>query len=187
MGVWCLCLHRPPRGYFFSCKKNGRSHDACLLGLIAVSHLQSEKCLTISHLEYLRDDVLSWRVQLCVLPWIFSSLCCRVVFGTGRWRRAVLASERERERMASFFLFFCLFTAPVCGVICSLVELTVSENSSVDSLWLCYGRHIPRARRRGRKDHTPDSRPHHQCVVSKVVTPRGSLRMRCAVLVKRWW
>lgn len=48
----------------------------------------------------------------------------------------------------------------------------MSEKSSVP-LWLCYGRHIPRARRRGRNDHTPDSRPHQQCVVSKVVAPRG--------------
>lgn len=47
------------------------------------------------------------------------------------------------------------------------------------SLWLCYGRHIPRARRHGHNDHTPDSRPHHQCVVSKVVTPQGSADEMC--------
>lgn len=75
--------------------------------------------------------------------------------------------------MASF-----LFTAPVCGIICSLVGMSVWKLLCC-SLWLCYGRHIPRARRRGHNDHTPDSRPHHQCVVSKVVTPQGSADDMC--------
>lgn len=67
------------------------------------------------------------------------------------------------------------------------------------SLWLCCGRHIPRARRRGHNDHTPDSRPHHQCVVSKVVTPQGSADEMCctgkevvvdayqSINVSLWW
>lgn len=134
-------------------------------------------------------------VQLCVLPWIFSSLCCHVVFGTGRWRRAVLASERERERMASFFVYcpsmWCHLFPGRADCVWKLLCC---------SLWLCYGRHIPRARRRGRKDHTPDSRPHHQCVVSKVVTPQGSADEMCctgkevvvvdayqSIKISLWW
>lgn len=129
--------------------------------------------MTISHLEYLHDDVLSWQFS-CVLPWIFSSLCCHVVFGTGRWRRAVLASERERERVASF-----LFTAPVCGVICSLVGLSVSENSS-DAPCGCVMAGTSQGLG-GVATTTTHSTPapHHQCVVSKVVTPQGSADEMC--------
>lgn len=99
IGVWCLCLHGPPRGLFFSCK-NGRSHDACIIGIKADGRLESESRLV---LEYLRDDVLSWWFS-CVLPWMFRSLC---------------------------FHGLAFVYAPVCGVVCSLVRLSVSENSSV--------------------------------------------------------
>lgn len=107
-------------------------------------------CLTISHLEYLRDDVLSWQFS-CVLPWIFSSLCCHVVFGTGRYRRVVLASEKENVLIFVYCpsMWYHLFPGQaecVWKLLCC-------------SLWLCYGRRIPRARRHSRNDHMPDSRP----------------------------
>lgn len=193
IGVDTCVFIGPPHGYFFSCK-NGRPHDGCLFGLIAVGHLQSEKaCLTISHLEYLRDDVLSWQFS-CVLPWIFSSLCCHVLFSTGRYSWAVFASIC-RNRMASFFFLNCpsvlyhLFSGRadyVWKLFCC-------------SLWLYYCRHIPRARRRGHNDLTLDYHPHHQCVVSKMGIPRGSADDMCCtgkevvvdayqcIKISLWW
>lgn len=67
--------------------------------------------------------------------------------------------KRLRERMASY-----LFTAPVCGVICSLVGLSVSENSSVAPCG-CVMAGTSRELGGGTYDHTPDSQPHHQCDV----------------------
>lgn len=52
------------------------------------------------------------------------------------------------------------FRGLVCGVVCSLVRLSVGPCGCV------MAGHVPRARRRGRNDHTSDSRPRHQCVVS---------------------
>lgn len=67
IGVWCLCLHRPPRGLLFSCK-NGRSHDARLIGLKADGRLESKKA---SSARQWSSGIPAWRcavmaVQLCV-------------------------------------------------------------------------------------------------------------------------
>lgn len=134
-----MCLHWPPRGYFFSCK-NGHSRGACVFGLMAAGgRLQSEK-------EYLRDDVLSWRG---------SAVCCH---GYSARCVVVLCSAQEgRGERCLFFLFVLFFTAPVCGVVCSLVGLSVSENSSpVVVLWAGTSRGLGGV---ATNDHTPDSRP----------------------------
>ena len=68
-----------------------------------------------------------------------------------------------------------LFTAPVCGVICSLVGLSVSENSSVAPCGCVMAGTSQGLGGMATNDHTPDSRPHHQCVV----TPQGSADEMC--------
>ncbi len=146
IGVWCLCLRRPPRGFFFSCE-NGCSHDACLLALIAAGHLQSEKAST--------SGISAWwcavmAVQLCVavdIQLVVLSWCVR-------HRKVETSGVSIWERVASFFVYcpsmwyhlFPGWAECVWKLLCC-------------SLWLCYGRLIPRARRRGRNNHTPDSRP----------------------------
>lgn len=138
----------------------------------------SATCTVTRHLvlDNKSSGISAWRcavmaVQLCVAVDIqLVVLSCFV--GP---RKVETSSISICEREWPLFLL----TAPVCGIICSLVGLSVSENSSVAPCGLCYGRHIPRARRRGHNDHTPDSRPHHQCVVSKVVAPQGSADDMC--------
>lgn len=152
IGVWCLCLRRPPRGYLFSCK-NGRPHDACLFGW--------NICVTMC----------SWRYS-CVLPWIFSSLCCHVLFGTGRYRRAVLASEKEN----GLFFVYCpsvwyhLF--PVC------------ENSSVAPCGC-----VMAGTSQGLGGVATMTTHLTPALIINVLCQKGwllrALQMTCAV--KRWW
>lgn len=80
--------------------------------------------------------------------------------------------------MASF-----LFTAPVCCIICSLVGLIVSENSSVAPCGC--------GTSQGLGDMaTMTSHPIPAHIISVLCQKWGlleALQMTCAVLVKRWW
>lgn len=123
-------------------------------------------------------------VQLCVAVDIqLVVLSCFV-----RHRKVQTSSISIWERE---WPLFCLLPQCVVSSVPSVWKLLCC------SLWLCYGRHIPRARRLGHNDHTPDSRPHHQCVVSKGVTPQGSADDMCCkevvvdayqcINISLWW
>lgn len=89
-----------------------------------------------------------------------------------------------------------LFTAPVCGIICSLVRLSVSENSSAAP---CGCVMADESQGLGGIAATTTCLTPAQCVVSKVVTPQGSGDEMCftgkevvvdayqSINISLWW
>lgn len=112
IGVWCLCLHGPPHGYFFLCKN----------GTHLMSFIWFNSCQPLAKLDNKSLEI--WCAVIAVQLYVALDIRIAVLSCGVRHRKV----EMRSISMASF-----LYTAPICGVICSLVRLSVSENSFVDS------------------------------------------------------
>lgn len=89
-----------------------------------------------------------------------------------------------------------LFTAPVCGIVCSLVRLSMSENSSAAP---CGCVMAGASQGLAGVAATTTCLTPAQCVVSKVVTPQGSADEMCctgkevvvdayqSINISLWW
>lgn len=116
-------------------------------------------------------------VQLCVAVDIRLVLSCCV-----RHRKVEKSCISTWEREWPL----CLFTAPVYGVVCSLVEMSVSENSAVASCGCVKAGTSQELG--GVATTTTHLTP---ALIINVLCQKWwllrALQMRCAELVKRWW
>lgn len=101
-----------PHGYFFLCKN----------GTHLMSFIWFNSCQPLAKLDNKSLEI--WCAVIAVQLYVALDIRIAVLSCGVRHRKV----EMRSISMASF-----LYTAPICGVICSLVRLSVSENSFVAS------------------------------------------------------